>query len=55
MYTNYCIVQNFGGVKLWRIDCFRFLVGGNIGEFTTHTVANIATLVKLEFGRVKYW
>ena len=34
------IAQNFGGVKLWRIDCFRVLAGGNIGEFA---IANIAT------------
>ena len=48
----YCIAQNIGRVKLWRIDCFRVLVGGNADEFT---IANIATLVNLEFGVVKYW
>ena len=48
----YHIAQNFGGVKLWQIDRFRVLVGENVGEFT---IANIATLVNLEFGRVKYW
>ena len=48
----YRIAQNFGGVKLWRIDRFRVLVGGNVGEFT---IVNIATLVNLEFGGVKYW
>ena len=49
---NYRIAQLFGGVKLWRIDRFRVLVGENVGEFT---IANIATLVNLEFGGVKYW
>ena len=48
----YRIVQNFDGVKLWRIDRFRVLVGENVGEFA---IANIATLVNLEFGEVKYW
>ena len=48
----YRIAQNFGGVRLWQIDCFRVLVGENVGEFT---IANIATLVNLEFGVVKYW
>ena len=48
----YRIAQLFGGVKLWRIDRFRVLVGENVGEFT---IANIATLVNLEFGGVKYW
>ena len=41
---SYRIAQNFGGVKLWRIDRFRVLVGENVGEFT---IANIATLVNL--------
>ena len=50
--VKYRIVQNFGRVKLWRIDRFRVLVGENVGEFT---IANIATLVNLEFGGVKYW
>ena len=49
---NYRIAQLFGGVKLWRIDRFRVLVGENVGEFT---IANIATLVNLEFAGVKYW
>ena len=49
---DYHIAQKFGGVKLWRIDRFRVLVGENVGEFT---IANIATLMNLEFGRVKYW
>ena len=49
---KYRIAQLFGGVKLWRIDRFRVLVGENVGEFT---IANIATLVNLEFGGVKYW
>ena len=49
---TYRIAQLFGGVKLWRIDRFRVLVGENVGEFT---IANIATLVNLEFGGVKYW
>ena len=48
----YYIAQNFGRVKLWRIDRFRVLAGENVGEFT---IANIATLVNLEFGGVKYW
>ena len=48
----YCIAQNFSGVKLWRIDHFRVLARENVGEFT---IANIATLVNLEFGGVKYW
>ena len=48
----YRIAQNIGGVKLWRIDHFRVLAGGNADEFT---IANIATLVNLEFGGVKYW
>ena len=48
----YRIAQLFGGVKLWRIDRFRVLVGENVGEFT---IVNIATLVNLEFGGVKYW
>ena len=52
MYIVYRIAQNFGGVILWRIDRFRVLVGENVGEFT---IANIATLVNLEFGGVKYW
>ena len=30
----YHIAQNFGGVKLWRIDCFRVLVRENVGKFT---------------------
>ena len=51
-YAIYRIAQLFGGVKLWRIDRFRVLVGENVGEFT---IANIATLVNLEFGGVKYW
>ena len=38
--------------KLWRINYFRVLVGENVSEFT---IANIATLVNLEFGGVKYW
>ena len=49
---KYRIAQNFGEVKLWRIDRFRVLVGENVGEFT---IANIATLVNQEFGGVKYW
>ena len=50
--SKYRIAQLFGGVKLWRIDHFRVLVGENVGKFT---IANIATLVNLEFGGVKYW
>ena len=38
--------------KLWRIDYFRVSAGENVSEFT---IANIATLVNLEFGGVKYW
>ena len=49
---KYRIAQLFGGVKLWQIDRFRVLVRENVGEFT---IANIATLVNLEFGGVKYW
>ena len=43
---QYCIAQNFGGVKLWRIDPFRVLAGGNVGKLT---ITNIATLVKLDW------
>ena len=50
LHNIYRIAQNFGGVKLWRIDRFRVLVGENVGKFT---IANIATLVNLEFGGVK--
>ena len=32
--TDYRIVQNFGEVKLWRIDHFRVLARENVGEFT---------------------
>ena len=52
---QYCYIPystKFWGAKLWRVDRFRVLAGGNVGEFT---IANIATLVNLEFGRVKYW
>ena len=52
MVIEYRIVQNFGRVKLWRMNCFRVLAGENVGEFT---IANIATLVNLEFSGVKYW
>ena len=30
----YCIAQNFGRVKLWRIDGFRVFGKENVGEFT---------------------
>ena len=36
----YCIVQNFGEVKLWRIDRFMSFGEENVGKFT---IANIAT------------
>ena len=52
---QYCYIPystKFWGAKLWRVDRFRVLAGGNVGEFT---IANIATLVNLEFGGVKYW
>ena len=49
---EYRIAQNFGGVKLWRINHFRVLAGENVDEFT---IANIATLVNLEFAGIKYW
>ena len=45
---RYCIAQNFGGIKLWQINCVRVFSEENVGEFT------IATLVNLEFGWVKY-
>ena len=43
----YRIAQNFGGVKLWRIDCFRALARQNIGEFT---IAHISY-----FGESEFW
>ena len=37
--SYYHITQNFGGVKLWRINCFMSFGEDNVGEFT---IANIS-------------
>ena len=54
-YENWaCIVHS---TKFWRgktlaNQSFQSFGRGNVGEFT---ISNIATLVNLEFGGVKYW
>ena len=32
--VSYRLAQNFGGVKIWRIDRLRVLAGKNVSEFT---------------------
>ena len=46
---EYRIVQNFGVVKLWRIDCFRVLARKMLANLQK---LMLATLVNLEFGWV---
>ena len=41
---SFPIVQNYGGVKLWRIDCFG---EKNVSKFI---IANISYFSNLEFG-----
>ena len=36
---KYRIAQNFGGGKLWRIDCYRVFGEENVGEFTIATIS----------------
>ena len=40
--TDYRIVQNFGEVKLWRIDHFRVLARENVGKFTIAHISNFS-------------
>ena len=52
VHSLYRIVQNFGGVKLWRIDRFRVLARKMLANLQQ---LMLAALVNLEFGWVKYW
>ena len=46
------MVQSFGRGKTLANRSFQSFGEENFGEFT---IANISSLVNLEFGRVKYW
>ena len=39
MVNHYCMAQNFGGVKFWRINRFMSFDKENVGKFT---IANIS-------------
>ena len=37
--STYRRAQNFGGGKLWRIDCYRVFGKENVGKFTIATIS----------------